>query len=74
MSSGDDAQNSIDTLAVEIRYMSAQVQELKTTVSDMNKVMTQLQIKSASHATMFGVLGGVITAIGSTVSNKLFGA
>ena len=74
MSSGDDAQNSIDTLAVEIRYMTAQVQELKATVSDMNKVVTQLQIKSATHATMFGVLGGVLTAIGSSVSNKLFGA
>lgn len=60
-------------LAVEIRYMRQEQQELKAQVTAMSAVLTQLQIRSASHATVFGIFGGILTAAGSYLSSKFLG-
>lgn len=74
MSDKIDYNPSIDALAIEIRYMNSSLQDVKSEVHELRQVVTQLQIKAASHATIFGLVGGMLTAFGSSMLKKLFGA
>lgn len=63
----------MEILERELKHVNNSLAELKSGVSDLNKTVTDLQIKSASHATIFGLMGGVITAFGSSLLKKFMG-
>lgn len=53
---------SLQAMAVELKYITKAIDELKISVDSLSQIVTDTRIKVAGQASIFGLLGGGITA------------